>query len=137
MKKVTLFLFTLLVGLLVIGGFNVKASSVVTLTDGAQVRTSGEYQGLRFQASVDTLEGTTEHGFFIALGEHSLTDMTTAIEAESATVGANKLVKKATTGADLQFAVVISDKLCSPRAKKNPCSVDPSNVSTLAWNLSP
>lgn len=109
MKKITLFLFTLLVGLLVISGFNVKADSVVTLTDGAQVRTAGEYQGLRFQASVDTLEGTTEHGFFIALGEHSLFDMTTAIEAESATVGANKLVKKATTGADLTFAVTVYD----------------------------
>ena len=109
MKKITLFLFTLLVGLLVLGSFNVKASSTITLTNGAQVRTAGEFQGLRFAASVDTLEGSTEHGFFIALGEHSLDDMTTAINAEANTVGANKLIKKATTGEDLEFAVTVYD----------------------------
>ena len=109
MKKITLFLFTLLVGLLVLGSFNVKASSTITLTNGAQVRTAGEFQGLRFAASVDTLEGSTDHGFFLALGEHSLSDMTTAINAEAATVGANKLVKKSTTGEDLEFAVTVYD----------------------------
>ena len=107
MKKITLFLFSLIIVLAICCGLYVKADSTITLTDGAQIRTAGEFQGLRFAASVDTLEGTTEHGFFIALGEHSLSDMTTAINAEANTVGANKLVKKATTGEDLEFAVTI------------------------------
>ena len=109
MKKITLFLFSLIIVLALCCGLYVKADSTITLTDGAQVRTEGEFQGLRFAASVDTLEGTTEHGFFVALGEHSLSDMTTAIEADSKTVGTNKLVKRATTGEDLEFAVTIYD----------------------------
>lgn len=107
MKKITLFLFSLIIVLAICCGLYVKADSTITLTDGAQIRTEGEFQGLRFAASVDTLEGSTEHGFFVALGEHSLSDMTTAINAKAATVGANKLVKKATTGEDLEFAVTI------------------------------
>ena len=110
MKKFTLFLFTLIIGLAVFCGLNVKATGIaLTMTDGASVRTTGEYQGLRFLASVDTLEGSTEHGFFLALGEHSLSDMTTKINAGETTIGGNKLVKKVATGSDLTFAVTVYD----------------------------
>ena len=110
MKKFILFVFSLIIGLAVFCGLNVKATGIaLTMTNGASVRTTGEYQGLRFQANVDTLEGSIEHGFFLALGEHSLSDMTTAINADAETVGGYKLVKKATTGADLTFAVTVYD----------------------------
>ena len=108
MKKITLFLFSLIVSLVIFCGLYVKADApTVTMVNGAQVRTAGEIQGLRFEATASSLEGSTEHGFFVALGAHSLSDMRTAIEGGSATVGANKLVKKDTTGEDLTFAVTV------------------------------
>lgn len=107
MKKFILFVFSLIIGLAVFCGLNVKADSTITMTDGASVRTSGDYQGLRFLASVDTLEGSTEHGFFLAKGEHSLSDMRTAIEAGANKVGDDKLVKKTAEGSETSFAVTI------------------------------
>lgn len=107
MKKFILFVFSLIIGLAVFCGLYVKADSVITMTNGASVRTTGTYQGLRFEASVDTLEGSTEHGFFLALGEHSFSDMQTAINAKASTIGGNKLVKKAAEGTDESFAVTI------------------------------
>ncbi len=110
MKKFTLFIFTLIIGLSIFCGLNVRADAIVlTMVNGAQVRTTGDYQGLRFEASVDTLEGASEHGFYIALGEHSLSDMRTAIEADSATVGGYKLVNKQALGEDTTFALTIYD----------------------------
>ena len=107
MKKFILFVFSLIIGLAVFYGLNVKADSALAMTDGASVRTSGDYQGLRFLASVDTLEGSTEHGFFLAKGEHSLADMRTAIEAGANKVGDDKLVKKTAEGSETSFAVTI------------------------------
>lgn len=110
MKKFILFVFSLIIGLAVFCGLNVKATGIaLTMTDGASVRTTGEYQGLRFLASVDTLEGSSEHGFYIALGEHSLSDMRTAIEANAEIVGSYKLVKRQALGEDTTFAVTIYD----------------------------
>ena len=107
MKKFILFVFSLIIGLAVFCGLNVKADSTITMTPGASVRTTGDYQGLRFLASVDTLEGSTEHGFFLAIGEHSLSDMQTAIEGGASTVGGYKLVKKVAAGSENSFAVTI------------------------------
>ena len=107
MKKFILFVFSLIIGLAVFCGLNVKADSTITMTDGASVRTTGDYQGLRFLASVDTLEGSTEHGFFLAKGEHSLAEMQTAIEAGANKVGDDKLVKKTAEGSETSFAVTI------------------------------
>ena len=108
MKKFVLFLFTLVIGFAVFCGLYVKADpSPLTMTDGAQIRTSGEFQGLRFEAAASSLEGVDEHGFYLAAGTHGLSDMRTAIEANSATVGGNKLVKKSATGEDLEFAVTV------------------------------
>ena len=107
MKKITLFIFSLIVSFVLFCGFFVKADVTLTMTDGAQIRTAGEFQGLRFQASASSLDGTDEHGFYLAAGEHSLSDMRTAIEASALTVGGSKLVKKSTTGEDLDFAVTV------------------------------
>ena len=98
MKKLSLFIFSLIISLVLFCGFFVKADATLTMVDGAQVRTAGEYQGLRFQASASSLEGVDEHGFYVALGNHSLDAMRTAIEGGEATVGGNKLVKKAASG---------------------------------------
>ena len=108
MKKITLFLFSLIVSLVIFCGLYVKADApTVTMVDGAQVRTAGEFQGLRFEATASSLEGSSEHGFFVALGAHSLSDMRTEIEKDSKTVGTNRLVKRATNGEDLTFAVTV------------------------------
>ena len=118
MKKFTLFIFSLVIGLITFCGLNVKADGItVYMSYGAQVRTAGDYQGLRFQGSVNTLAGTDEHGFFIALGVHSKSQIATVVssateedfENGTVTVGANKLIKKAATGEDLTFAVTIYD----------------------------
>ena len=110
MKKGFLFIIALVFAFFAFCGFYAKADAItLTMTDGASVRTEGTYQGLRFLASVDTLEGAFEHGFYIALGEHSLSDMRTAIEADSATVGGNKLVKRQALGEETTFAVTIYD----------------------------
>ena len=109
MKKITLFLFSLIVSLVIFCGLYVKADApTVTMVNGAQVRTA-DPAGLRFQATASTLEGVDEHGFYVALGNHSLSDMRTAIEAGETTVGGNKLVKKAASGEDLTFAVTVYD----------------------------
>ena len=107
MKKFILFVFSLIIGFAVFCGLYVKADSVITTEPGASVRTTGEYQGLKFQASVDTLEGSTEHGFFLAIGEHSFSDMQTAINTGADTVGGYKLLKKAASGTDEEFTVTI------------------------------
>lgn len=110
MKKGFLFIIALVFAFFAFCGFYAKADAItLTMTDGASVRTEGTYQGLRFLASVDTLEGASEHGFYIALGEHSLSNMRTAIEADSATVGGNKLVKRQALGEETTFAVTIYD----------------------------
>ena len=108
MKKITLFIFSLIVGLVIFCGLSVKADPItLTMENGAQIRTAGEFQGLRFQASASSLDGTDEHGFYLAAGEHTLDAMRTAIEAGEATVGGRKLVKRSSTGEDLEFAVTV------------------------------
>ncbi|MBO7078255.1 MAG: InlB B-repeat-containing protein [Bacilli bacterium] len=109
MKKITLFIFSLIISLVLFCGFFVKADATLTMVDGAQVRTAGEFQGLRFQASASTLEGVDEHGFYVALGNHTLDAMRAAIEGGEATVGGNKLVKKAASGEDTTFALTVYD----------------------------
>lgn len=108
MKKFILFLFTLVIGLAVFCGIKTKATGIaLSMEDGAQVRTEGLYQGLRFEAEVDTLEGSAAHGFYLAIGEHTLTAMRTAIEGGATLVEGNKLVNVPATGEDKKFAVTI------------------------------
>ena len=107
MKKFILFVFSLIIGLAVFCGLNVKATAGLDMTTGAQIRADGEFQGLRFEAAVDSLEGAIEHGFYLAAGEHTLSAMTTAIGANALTVGSNKLVKVPAGGDDTSFAVTV------------------------------
>ena len=107
MKKFVLFLFSLMLAFSVFCGFVKADAIVVTMEEGAQIRTEGSFQGLRFKASVDTLEGSSEHGFFLALGEHSSSDMQAAIIAGDTTIGGNKLIKKVAPGESLEFAITV------------------------------
>lgn len=108
MKKFVLFLFALVMGLAVFCGIKTKATGItLEMEDGAQVRTEGLYQGLRFEAEVDTLEGSAAHGFYLAIGEHTLTAMRTAIEGGATLVEGDKLVNVPATGEDKKFAVTI------------------------------
>ena len=112
MKKFILFVFSLIIGLAVFCGLNIKADGiVVTMEEGAQIRAEGEFQGLRFAATINTLAGVDEHGFYLAIGTWTQSQMETAIEAGADTIGADanerKLLPKPATGSDLDFAVTI------------------------------
>ena len=108
MKKVlSVLLVCLSLLFLLFLGVDAKALEAPSMVPGASIRTTGEHQGLKFSASVTSLEGVTEHGFFIAKGEHSAEDIATAVNSSQTQVGGNKLVKKEVTGSDLTFHVVI------------------------------
>ena len=79
----------------------------VEIQEGASIRTTGERQGLKFTANVETLTDVLEHGFYIALGEHTTNDMVTAINASEELISGNKLVKKEITGSGLAFHAVV------------------------------
>lgn len=106
-NKFSLLLFIVL-SLFFIVEINVHAAQAITMVDGAQIRTTGEYQGLRFSATASEafLEGST-HGFFVAKGEHSLEAMKNAIENDAERIGDNKLVNKVFEDDDLEFNLVI------------------------------
>lgn len=107
MKKFILFVFSLIIGLAVFCGIQTKATGItLEMEDGASVRTD-DPAGIRFLAEVNSLEGSAEHGFYLAAGEHTLSAMETAIEANASLVGGNKLVKVPATGEDTSFAVTI------------------------------
>jgi len=107
--KKAIFLFVVILGLFFIGaGLYVHASQSITMTDGAQIRTTGDRQGLRFTATAsEAFAEGSEHGYYVALGEHALLTMTTAIQANEITVGSNKLVKIVIPEPDLTFSLVI------------------------------
>lgn len=111
MKKFILFIYILIMGIFAYGMININANSFsITLENGASIRTGGTYQGLKFQASAsEDFDGNTEHGFFIALGLHQYEEMVNAARGNSAYVGANVLVKKATNGKDKNFAITVYD----------------------------
>ena len=79
----------------------------VNLGDGASIRTTGDRQGLKFNASIETLDEATEHGFYLALGEHSSKDFINAINDESGYIDGNKLLNRIITGTGLDFSVVV------------------------------
>ena len=111
MKKIR-FLFWLLslIGICVLCPMYVQSDSIsIEMINAASVRKEGEYQGLRFQASVNTLSDTDEHGFYIALGEHTLDSMRNAIENGHDSIGGKKLINKKSNGSDTTFAVTIYD----------------------------
>ncbi len=107
--KKAIFLFVVILGLFFIGaGLYVHASQSITMTDGAQIRTTGDRQGLRFTATAtEAFAEGSEHGYYVALGEHALLTMTTAIQANETMVGSNKLVKIVIPEPDLTFSLVI------------------------------
>ena len=112
MKKFILFIFTLIIGFAVFCGLKIKADGIViTMEEGAQIRAEGTFQGLRFVGSINTLGGTSEHGFYLALGSWTQSEMETAIMAGSTTIGVDanerKLVPKTAPGPSLDFAVTI------------------------------
>lgn len=109
MKKIVLFLFSLIIIFSIYCGINTKANSInIYLENGARIRTEG-FQGLRFEASINSLENVSEHGFFLALGYHSYDDMKSAASNNSNTINGKTLLKKTTNGSELRFAVTVYD----------------------------
>ena len=114
MKKIVLsiFVFLAMCCFIFMMGINTKAfdSSTFVMAGGAQMRTTGEHQGLKFSASVDNLDGITEHGFFVVKGNATRANFADAVVDKdniAATIGGNKLVKKVVTGADTEFHLVV------------------------------
>ena len=91
---------------ILIGVSAVATSSAVSIVDGAEIRTTGN-QGLRFIASVDTLVGTDEHGFYLAIGSHSLEDFNSAVSEGSETIGESKLLQVPVEDEDTTFKAVV------------------------------
>lgn len=79
----------------------------VTLGNGASIRSTGVHQGLKFSATVETLDEATEHGFYIALGEYSSQDFINAINEESGYINENKLLNRVISGSGLKFNAII------------------------------
>lgn len=77
-----------------------------SMQNGAQIRTTGK-QGLMFTATVDTLENTSEHGFYVAIGNHSVDSIQAAVDADQTTVGENVLKKVVVEGENTTFKVVV------------------------------
>ena len=108
MKKVLLGLFICLSLIcLLFVGVKTKALDAPSMVNGASIRTTGEHQGLKFSASVTSLEGVVEHGFFVVKGTHTKDAIASAAESSSDTVGGDKLLKKEVVGEDLDFHLVI------------------------------
>ena len=108
MKKILLGLFVLIsCFVLLFIGVKTRAVSAPTMVEGASIRATGEHQGLKFSATVDSLGGITEHGFYVALGEHTQSEMATAASADATGVGGKKLKKVEVTGEDTTFHAVI------------------------------
>ena len=108
LKKVLIFLIVLVSVICLIPSYNVKADSLVlTMTNGASIRTTGE-QGLRYlcTASSDFEEGV-EHGYYLVKGKQTKTALRNAIKNGDSVVGGNKLVKKVATGTSASFAVTV------------------------------
>jgi len=63
-----LFVFMLLLNI------NASETPTLILQDGASLRTTGDRQGIRFIAELDTLDGVSERGFYVAKGDYTLED---------------------------------------------------------------
>lgn len=103
LSLIFIFIFIYMLGL---NRIYASSTSGVAMVDGASIRTSGN-QGIKFSAKVDVLPTNSTHGFYIAKGEHSYSDMTTAINDCEELVGEDKLVNAEVIGSDLNFSVVI------------------------------
>ena len=109
MKKIILFLFTLVICFSVFCGLNVKATGIsLTMSNVVGIRTSGTQQGLRFSCSAsEDFDGSTEHGFYLAIGNFDKDTFTAAIESNATTIGEKPLVNKNTNGTDKDFAITV------------------------------
>ena len=109
MKKIVLNLFICLplICLLFVIGVKAHAETGLAINSGASMRTAAEHQGLRFSASVSSLDGITEHGFYVIKGKHTKSEITSAIAASESTISGDKLLKKIVDGTDLDFHLVI------------------------------
>lgn len=87
--------------------YSIKDKYQLELIDGASIRTTGERQGLKFSATLDTLEGSVEHGFLLAMGTHSANEFISAFNSNSTTINGNKLIQKVITGRETTFHVVV------------------------------
>lgn len=107
-KNKLLLLLFIVMSLFFIAQIKVHAAQTISMVDGAQIRTTGEKQGLRFLATAaEEFPEGSEHGYFVAKGEHSIEDLKTAIESGADRIAGNKLVKKVIDGDDLNFNLVI------------------------------
>ena len=100
-------LFILLLTLfLILGSSTVFALANVNKNNSASIRTTGK-QGLKFRATVDDLTDSIEHGFYIAIGNHSIDEMIESIENETLVIDSNKVVRAVVDGDKKTFSVVI------------------------------
>lgn len=100
------FLIVITMFLFVFVSSTVIGLSNVTNDSGASIRTTGN-QGLKFSATVDNLNDSIEHGFYVVIGEHTIDDLKTSIEDGSLTVDGKKILKAVVNGTNNTFSVVV------------------------------
>ena len=82
-------------------------AATASMENGARIRTTGN-QGLMFTATVDSLDDTLGHGFYVVLGEHTALAISNAVNNQETKVDGNVLKKVAVEGENTTFKVVVS-----------------------------
>ena len=80
---------------------------MITIENGASMRTTGEHQGLRFSATIGEMPENSERGFFLVKGNHTKDELVNAINHLDSSINGDKIVKKPIEGTDLDISVVI------------------------------
>ena len=88
-------------------GAETYESPVITMTDGASMRTTGSRPGLKFTAHLSDLPENAERGFYLVKGNHTKNEIVSAINSSSNDINGDKLIKKVIEGTDLDISVVI------------------------------
>ena len=81
-------------------------AATASMENGARIRTTGN-QGLMFTATVDSLDDTLGHGFYVVLGEHTAEAISNAVNNQETKVDGNVLKKVAVEGENTTFKVVV------------------------------
>ena len=104
-KFIRLFVFLGFILSFVFVGISSLAATA-SMENGARIRTTGN-QGLMFTATVDSLEDTLGHGFYVVLGEHTAEAISNAVNNQETKVDGNVLKKVAVEGENTTFKVVV------------------------------